>query len=172
MRLTFYFQTRYDESLAQAVTAQTAAFAGIAQRSRMIPLRWVFPDAFFHFQDTGQLSFTLEALDFPLNELNPQIRMVGLLVSTEEGTNPALWNIRLGVPHHPATIAASPNAQGEVASGAGHAWQPLASGDALGNYLVEISAGENPGLVTNGVLQLNAIQNIVLILEYEFTPRI
>lgn len=172
IRLTFYYHARYDEALANAAKAQLASFAGVNLRSRIIPLRWAFPDAFFHFQDTGRLTFELESFAFPFNETNPQIRNLTMLVIPVTGVNPTSWNIRLGVPAHPATIAAQPNSQGEITATAGHPWQPLAAGTALGQYIIEMQAGENPDLIENGMLNLSRIQNIILVLEYEFTPRV
>lgn len=172
VRLAFYYHTCFDELLAAAVKAQLATFAGITFRSRTIPLRWAFPDAFFHFQDTGQLAFLLDPFYFPFNELNPKIRHLTMLVITEPDVDPSGWNIRLGVPAHPDTIVASPNPQGEVTVVGGHPWQPLEAGTAIGDYLIEIREGENPSLVEDGVLNLNKIRNIALILEYEYTPRL
>jgi hypothetical protein len=71
----------------------------------------------------------------------------------------------------PATIAAAPNAQGEVSVPAGHPWEPLKTGPAIGNYLVEIRPDENPALVVDGRLQLYDLADVVLIVEYEYTPR-
>ena len=53
---------------------------------------------------------------------------------------------------------------GEIVA-AGGPWAPLAAGSALGDYGFEARAPENPGL------PLAQIRNVVLILEYQFTPR-
>src|SRR5262249_46653522 len=52
VRLTFYYKARYDPDLRDSVLATLAALPGITARQRSLPTRWVFPDAFFHFQDT------------------------------------------------------------------------------------------------------------------------
>jgi len=171
VRLTFYYHARYDESLANDVKSQLNTLAGQNLRSRSIPLRWAYPDAFFHFQDTGQLAFLLDPIYFPFNEINPKIRNLSMLIITQPGINPTGWKVRLGVPAHPDTIVASTNSQGEIALTADHPWQPLAAGTVIGDYLVEMRAEENPNLVENNVLKLDDIRNIVLILEYEYTPR-
>ena len=145
--------------------------AGIHRRSRMIPLRWMFPDAFFHFQDTGRLAFTLDEIQFPFNELNPQIKSVAMLLFTDKNVNPEAWQVRLAVPAHPATIVAAPNNKGEISLNSGHPWQPLATGPAIVDYLVEFELEENPGLVHEGKLKLDPIRNIVIILEYQYAPR-
>ncbi|MCC7209505.1 MAG: hypothetical protein IT323_19505 [Anaerolineae bacterium] len=171
IRLTFYYKARYNPGLAATVMADLATLAGNTQVARSLPLRYTHPDVFFHFQATGQFALTLTPLDFPYNHTDPQIDHVALIVATEPGTDPSGWTVRLGTPGHPATIGASPNAQGQIASGGGHAWDPLNTGLATGDYLIEIRADENPALVENGALKLGKIRNLVLILEYTYTPR-
>jgi hypothetical protein len=41
----------------------------------------------------------------------------------------------------------------------------------VGDYAITLAAANNPTLVHNGKLDLTPIVNIVLILEYTFTPR-
>jgi hypothetical protein len=72
--------------------------------------------------------------------------------------------VRFAVPSHSDTILSQPNAQGEIMAADGP-WAPLAAGSALGDYLFEARGPENPGL------PLAQIRNVVLILEYQFTPR-
>src|SRR5262249_13790778 len=77
VRLTFYYKARFDPNLRDVVLAQINALPGINGRQRSIPTRWVYPDAFFHFQDTGNLSFTLRRRDFRSNETLPVITSIG-----------------------------------------------------------------------------------------------
>ncbi|MBW7475378.1 hypothetical protein K0T92_11515 [Paenibacillus oenotherae] len=172
IRITFYYNANYDAALAEDVKAELAAIAAANLRQRSLPLRWTYPDAFFHFQDTGVLDFTLDQTDFPFQEESPQLRNLSLLLLTEEGVDPSGWTIRLSVPSHHETLAASPNAQGEIVVSAGHPWEPLAAGSSIGSYRVEIVAADNPALVVDGKLKLDQIRNIVLLTEYEFTPRV
>jgi tetratricopeptide (TPR) repeat protein len=170
IRLTFYYHTRFDSALETAVKANLNTYAALNLRSRTVPLRWAFPDSFFHFQDTGKLSFLLDPMYFSFNEVNPKIRNISILIVTENTVDPTAWKIRLGVPAHPDTISASPNSDGEIT--AEGPWQPLATGTAIGDYTFEIRADENPELAENGTLKLDNISNIILILEYEYTPRV
>lgn len=171
IRLTFYYRARYDRTLAQAVKAQLAAYAGNASQSRSLALRWMYPDLFFHFQDTGVLAFILDHSDFPLHHRDPQLNHVALVLTTNPGIEASSWMVRLGVPSHPETIAAQPTAKGELVAKPGQPWAPLATGQALGEYRIELRGEENPALVQDGVLNLEPIRNIVVILEYTFTPR-
>jgi hypothetical protein len=171
VRLVFYYQASFDLNLATAVKTQLAAFAGVTLHARTLPLRWTYPDAFFHFQDTGQLAFSVTPIEFPYNELDPQLEHLAVIVVPDPGVDPSGWKVRLGTPGHPATIVAQPTAQGAIAADTGHPWQPLVTGPATGDYLLEVRENENPGLVVDGRLALAPIQNVVVITEYSFTPR-
>ena len=171
IRLTFYCQAKHDRNLEAAVRTQLAAIPGNQQAGRIIPLRWTFPDAFFNFQDTGQLAFSLTPLDFPYNVIDPQIGQVGVVVVTDPGVDPTGWQVRLQVPAAANTIVAPAAADGTIIADTGHPWETLQTGNAVGDYIVELLAAENPGLVVDGQLQLNMIQNVALILEYDYTPR-
>jgi hypothetical protein len=62
---------------------------------------------------------------------------------------------------------------GAIDSGAGSpAWQTLAGATAIGDYILTMTAPDNPALVKNGALDLSAIANIALIIGYSFTPRV
>jgi len=83
VRLVFYYKARFDPDLAARVTTELATRPGFVSRQRALPLRWLYPDAFFAFQDTGQLSFSLGRADFRTNETVPVLESVGLLVVTD-----------------------------------------------------------------------------------------
>lgn len=172
IRITFYYHANYDGTLAEGVKAQLAALAAANLRQRSLPLRWTYPDAFFHFQDAGILEFSLGKTDFPFQEENPQLRNLSLLVLTDEGVDPSGLTIRLGVPAHAEPLAANPNAQGEIVAAAGHPWETLAAGPAIGSYRLEVLAADNPAWVSDGKLKLDRIRNLVLLTEYDFTPRV
>ncbi len=169
--ITFYYNARHDARLEQAVKGQILTLDGMNKKSRIIPLRWAFPDRYFHFQDTGQLGFTLDPSYFPFNELNPKIRNLNVLIVTEPEIDPAKLIVRFGAPTHQETINAKPNSKGEIAVTNNHPWQPLLEGTAVGDYLLEIREKDNPALTQDGSFKLQGIKNIVLILEYDFTPR-
>jgi Tc toxin complex TcA C-terminal TcB-binding domain len=172
VRLTFYYQTRYDPQIAPAVEASLAARPGFTDRQRSLPLRWIYPDAFFSFQATGQLGFTLTQRDFPHSQTNPQLNAVGVLVATD-GTVPAGGLVvGLATPATPAAVKATLDGRGRADSTTGGSpLAPLAAGAALGSWTVSIDAADNPSLVTGGVLKLGPIVNIAVLMDYSFTPR-
>ncbi|EIV91294.1 tetratricopeptide repeat protein [Frankia sp. QA3] len=171
VRLVLYYQAGYDADLATELSARLATLAGRNQHARSLPLRWTDPDAFFQFQDTGRLGFAVTPLDFRHNELDPQLTHLAVLLVPDPGVDPSGWKVRLGTPAHPDTVVGQPTTEGAVTADAGHPWEPLAAGPATGDYLVEIRAEENPGLVVDGRLDLAPVQDVVLVFEYSFTPR-
>jgi uncharacterized membrane protein len=79
--------------------------------------------------------------------------------------------VQLSTPGHTA-IAAVTDPSGNIDSGApGNGWVALLGGSAIGDYALTIDAASNPGLGRNGKLALGAIQNIALLLGYEFSPK-
>jgi hypothetical protein len=64
-----------------------------------------------------------------------------------------------------AAVTAVTDATGAVSSDSGGPLSPLASGTAVGEYVVDIPEGANPGL------DRSALANVVLLLGYAYTPR-
>jgi hypothetical protein len=62
-------------------------------------------------------------------------------------------------------VAATTDADGAARSDAGGPLGPLASGTAIGEYMVGVTDAANPGL------DRGQIANVVLILGYSYTPR-
>lgn len=58
----------------------------------------------------------------------------------------------------------------EITPAPTHPWDSLTGGDALGKYTIEILKEDNPSLVSDGKLQLESIEDLVLLLEYDYTP--
>ncbi len=170
VRLIFYYTARYDDTLKSRVLSHLASLPGVTERSRSLPLAWLYPDAFFHFQDTGTLNVTLANSDFPFNQKQPVLTDVALLL-TRPGASPAGITVSLATPGHPAAVSAVTDANGQVASGGASAFTPLATGSALGAYAIAVPQGANPALVKNGVLDLSSIANVSLVFSYTFTPR-
>jgi hypothetical protein len=171
VRLTFYYQARFDPTLRNRVLATLATRPGYTSRQRGIPMRWLYPDAFFHFQDTGKLVLTLKKADFRTNETNPVITDIGVQLTTDGSVAPGGLIVQLATPAHPAAIGATLAADGTFSSTAVNGWAPLAAGTALGDYKLTMTAADNPGLVQGGDLALSPVINVAIVLGYIFTPR-
>src|SRR5205823_2581031 len=120
VRLTFYVQARFDDALAQRVKDVHAAAPGVFERQRGIPLRWAFPDAFFHFQETGELSISIRPSDFPANQTAHTLNSVGLFVVTDSSVAAASLQFVLSSPSTPGLavpLATHADAQPTTAGG-------------------------------------------------------
>jgi len=171
VKLTFSYQARFDPDLHDRVLQEITSRPGFNARQRAIPLRWVFPDAFFAFQRTGSLTWELRTRDFPFNETSPVLTDVGVVVAATSPTAPENITVGLSTPSH-AAITAVTDANGSIESDtAGSAWAPLAAGTAVGSYALAIDAASNPQLVSDGTLDLSGIVNIGFVLGYTFTAR-
>jgi hypothetical protein len=172
VRLTFYYQARYDPSIAAAVNQELATRPGFTARQRAIPLRWIYPDAFFAFQASGTLSVSLSAPDFRNNETQPQLTAVGVVIATDGSVRAGGLNVALATPAHAAPVTATLDGNGLADSGStGSPWAPLAAGTALGQYAITLAAADNPSLAPDGTLDLAPIVNVALLMNYTFTPR-
>ncbi|WP_375772132.1 hypothetical protein NR798_15010 [Archangium gephyra] len=170
VRITFYYKARFDPGLVAKVRAELAALPAVNERQRGLPLRWIYPDAFFHFQDTGTLRLTLEKQDFAFNETNPVLTHIGLVVATDGSVPRSGITFSLATPGH-AAVSAVTGADGFINSEGSSPWAPLASGTALGDYVLQVTAEDNPALVQDGKLKLDGLVNVALLLGYRFTPR-
>jgi hypothetical protein len=171
VRITFYYKSRFDPALRDTVLAQLAARPGFTSRQRGIPLRWLYPDAFFQFQNTGRLDLSLAASDFPYDQRAPVLTDIGVQVATDRTVPAAGLKVALATPAHAATVMATLDANGGFSSAATNAWAPLVGGTAIGDYALVITAADNPTLVKNGALVLAPVITIGLLIGYSFTPR-
>jgi hypothetical protein len=169
VRLTFYYRARYDPDLRHTVLSQLASRPGFNARQVGIPLRWVYPDAFFRFQNTGQLAITLRPSDLPKNQQRPVLTDIGVLVITDGSVPAKGMTLGLATPTH-AAVNGTTDGDGAISSASGP-WKPLAAGSVLGDYSITLDGTVNPSLVQGGTLALAPIVNLSLILGYSFTPR-
>jgi hypothetical protein len=170
VRLTFYYKARFDPDLRDRVLAQLATRPALSAGQRALPLRWLFPDAFFHFQDTGTLTVTLGPKDFRHNQTKPALTSVGVLLVTDGSVPAGGVTLSLSTPTK-AAVKAKTDATGAISSTTTAAWGPLVGATALGDYVLTLAAADNPALVKNNKLTLTPIANIALILGFTFTPR-
>lgn len=170
VRLTFTYRARFDPGLQDQVLAELAARPRVNDRQRALPLRWLYPDAWFRLRETGELRLTLTPSDFPRSQTGPVLTSVGLSVATDGTVPVAGIAVELGTPGRPAVARASTAADGSIGSDSGP-WAPLATGSALGDYVLRVPRNGNPGLVRDGRLDLAPLTGVALLLGYSFTPR-
>ena len=171
VRLTFTYKARFDPDLRDRVVAELQAAPALHERQRPLPLRWLYPDAFFSFYSGGTLAVTLRGSDFAATERDPRLLGLGLTVVTTPLAAVEGLVLRVRVPAATAAVRVTCDEDGAVEAGTFEAaltaaGQQGAIGEpALGPYTIEVRPADNPGL------DLETIDNIALVLGYSFTPR-
>ncbi|GAE87626.1 hypothetical protein [Acetivibrio straminisolvens] len=169
VKIVFYYKAFYDENLAQSVKNNLKNLAGINKKSKILPLRYIFPDAYYYFLENGVFSFELDKSMFSCAESGFKISSLSLFVKNSKGTDSNL-TVGMKVPSGTVPVKAQTGPKGEITAVSGHPWHSLLGGHALGKYSIEILKDDNPSLVSDGKLQLESIEDLVLLLEYEYIP--
>jgi hypothetical protein len=167
VRLTFTYEARHDPALKQRVLAELAARPSVNERQRPMPLRWMYPDAFFSFYGTGVLDVTLGIDAFAGYEGDPELTELSLVVIASPRARSADVVLRVTAPGG-VPIEVTTDADGIVAT---NDLAAVAGGDAMGEYRIELDPADNPSWLVDGQLDVEAIQNIALVVGYSFTPR-
>jgi hypothetical protein len=169
VKLTFTYDARFDPALAAKVKALIASFPGAHNAQRGLPLRWLYPDLFFRFQDIGQLKLTLTPGDLPLTQTAPVITSIGILAIPGPPSSGLVVSVSTPGKRPAKAIA---NADGLVSSTVpASTLTGLTGGPALGDYQIGVEAADNPAWVQHGKLDLSRIENLALIVGYSYTPR-
>jgi Tc toxin complex TcA C-terminal TcB-binding domain len=169
--LTFLYETRFDPQLVSTVLSDLSSRPGYYDRQWAIPLAWLYPDLFYGFVSNGSLTLSLAASDFDLNQTSPKITAVSLLLAMTPGTTAEGITITL-TPPGLSQVTGVTNSNGVITSqGPGSTWAGAAGGSALGNWVVNLPVASNPKLAPGGALDLSQLINMVLVLDYSFTPR-
>lgn len=158
VRVTFHYLARFDVELQSRVLTRLETLPGIHERQRGIPLRWLYPEAFFALKQTGEAALSLRQRDFPTSQTKPVIESVDVLVVTE-GVSAANLGVQLSTPGNAAAVTVT-NANGIASSETlASPWAGLTGGTALGEFTLGLDA------------DLSGLVNLALILNYSFTPK-
>jgi tetratricopeptide (TPR) repeat protein len=169
--LTFLYEARFDPQLVQTVLSGLASRPGYYNREMAIPLAWMYPDLFYGFAGSGTLTLNLAAVDFPLSQTNPTVSAVSLLASMTPGTSAAGITMTLAAPGKPAVTGVTGSTGAISSQDTGSTWAGATGGPALGNWTITLPAASNPALAPGGKLNLSALINLVLVIDYSFQPR-
>jgi hypothetical protein len=82
-----------------------ASRPGINAREYSLVFNWLYPDVFYALQASGNATLTLDKGAFRLNEVNPTLTNVSLLVASAGGPPPAGFVVSLATPGRPAARA-------------------------------------------------------------------
>ena len=169
VKIIFYYKAFYNENLAQSVRNNLKTLAGINKKSKILPLRYIFPDSYYYFLENGIFSFELDKSLFPYSESGFKISSLNLLAKNSNGADSKL-TVLMKVPSGKVPVKIQTGSNVEITPAPTHPWDSLTGGDALGKYTIEILKEDNPSLVSDGKLQLESIEDLVLLLEYDYTP--
>jgi hypothetical protein len=142
VKMIIYYTAQYDALLENNIKA---TLPKTADRSTAIPFRLLFPDEYFNFIDSGELTFSLYASDFAYNETKQKVKNVCLQVVMEEGTSAEnrVFNLAQG-----ATAAnATTDALGRVRSDKATAANPLnvfIDKEVCKEWKIQMSDASNP----------------------------
>ncbi|MCA1578351.1 MAG: hypothetical protein LC794_13425 [Acidobacteria bacterium] len=175
IRIVFYFESLYDENLAAQISAGLPA-QGTWQRSYSLATE--FPDAFFRFQDTGELNFDSRSGDFPFHHEGLEIGSMTVLALPNGGPD-ALVRARLKRETDPEPDEFATNSEtGIFASDPAVGNNPLnqfIGGTPLGNWVFSMDFETNPNFVENGVdrrpPRIVGLDDIVLNVQYTYQRR-
>jgi hypothetical protein len=175
IRIVFYFESLYDENLAALITAGLPA-EGTWQRSYSLATE--FPDAFFSFQDTGELNFDSRSGDFPLHHAGLEIGSLTVLALPNAGRVAAV-RARLKRAADPEPDEFETDSEtGIFASDpavADNPLNPLIGGSPLGDWVFSMAFESNPDFVEDSVdgrpPRLVGINDIVINVQYTYQRR-
>lgn len=164
VKVIMYYTARHDRLLESKIRSKLPKKG---QSSMAIPFRVLFPDEFFAFLDTGELSFELAAADLPYNEKNHSIKGLAVKVSTEQGTSAKGITIEL-VHDNSTSGKKATDKDGMVRLDKDEASNPLNAFEGkelTAPWTVRISKDNNPGLA------LKKIRDLFMFAEYAFDYR-
>lgn len=175
IRVVFYMESFFDEGLAALVAGNLPA-AGSWQRSYSLATE--FPDAFFRFQDTGELAFDVRASDFPLHHTNLEVESITVLALPGAAPNAAV-RARLRRAGAPQPDEFQTNATtGIFASDPPAAGNPLnafVGGSPLADWVFSMNFADNPDFVDDGggtrPPRITRLRDLIINVQYAYQRR-
>lgn len=172
VHLVLYYDAYYSAQAASVVRAELAA-AGREEQMLGLALRFQFPDAFFNFQATGELPFTLDHAYLPFHQTAPSVLDFVVHLETVDGTSPA--GLVLDVSVDGSAFTATTDANGmagslDAAPGAAGGLAGLRGRPLAGDWAVKIDRAANEAAFTAGFTWAK-VRNMAVFANYAYTPR-
>ena len=170
--VSFTYDARYDPDLAAKVRQILDSQPGAHTTQIGLPLRWLYPDAFFDLVNSQTATVSIQRSDLPLNHASAQLSQVGLLVTTSGGHSPAALTVEVSAPGAASASAAVSDSDGlSTSTSAGSPLATQLGRPVVGDWTLSVPAAANPAWTGTSGLDLSSLANLTLLLEYTYTPR-
>ena len=167
VRLVLYYNARYSHLLRDQVLSRPP-LPGETIHVRDFAMRYDFPEVWYQFLRSQQMTFTLDPDYLPRNETAFTTDKVALRLIASEGTDVENVELVITLPGQ-APITMTTNGAGEVATENGNALAQAMGGALLGDWTIVINPPDNsPLLNDDGSLNGSVLQNLALITQYNF----
>jgi hypothetical protein len=166
--LLFNFDVYYSEHVSNLVRAEMAA-TSLYESTLGLGLRFQYPDEFFGFQESGEITFMLSEASLQFDHTRPTIRKMNMVIQTEKGTSP------LGLIIDVTTAAGAINLEEHadingMITAAGPNNDVLKHKELIDTWTVKIDKDKNIDAFSTG-FTWEKVKNIFFFFEYDYTPR-
>lgn len=170
VHLVLYYDAFYSPTTADFVRAELAATA-IYQGTLGLSLRHQYPDEFFAFRDSGEVTCTIDNAYLPYNHTGARVRDAYLAVETAAGVSHAGLVVRVATVGGGFQADQMTDTNGMIASGSGA--EPLNGLRGLpveDTWRITIDPAANAAAFAAG-FAWDKVANMYLFLDYEYAPR-
>lgn len=158
IRLVLYFECLFDNNL---FSNDSSPHVGVQlERTRAIHLRYNFPDVFYTLKEHGKAILELTPDDFPFNHEKPQLKSLALAFVPEPSSVVAGTELLVKYPGQTTPIVATISSKNIVQKSV---FAASGNNTALGIYEIEIKS--------HHIDKKENISDIILVMDYRFTPR-
>lgn len=165
VQLVLYYDGFFSPTLETNIKA---ALPTKGTASRAFSSRMTFPDEMFYLKNKGEAELVFDAGMFPRNQTKLTRTDVTLKATGAAATINKL-KLRLTSAGTAGEIVLTTNAAGEVNDATpGQPLRALRNKPMEDKWTLRILAADNPGLVTNGVLNLSGLTDVLFFFEYSF----
>jgi hypothetical protein len=170
VQLVLYYTARHSQALRDTVV-NAPLLPGEDVHVRDFALRYDFPEVWYQFLRTRDASWAIEAAYLPRNEESFRTRSVALALIAPDGTPLDGVTVTLGLPGQ-APLTLVTDAAGAISAEGGNALEQAMGGQVLGDWSIQIAPPDgSPLLNPDGSLNAGVLQNIALIVQYQFAYR-
>lgn len=166
VRLIFFYSARFDLALKTSVLNR-APLLGEMIHVRDFALRYDFPEVWYSFLKTGQMTMNVTANMMPRNETAFKTEKTAIKLIAAEGISAENVKISLNLPgKNPFDMTTG--ADGSIEAKENNALVQAMGGDLLGEWQLSLELPADSDLLTDGKLDSAKLLNISLINQYEF----